>query len=65
MEAQEVDNKIFSEQKNIDLTLLINAYDDGKSTGEIRKRISGLLGPSDFRKNLSYLVNFFQLNNEV
>ena len=51
--------RYFSEQKNIDLTLLINAYDDGKSTGEIRKRISGLLGPSDFRKNLSYLINFF------
>jgi 2-phospho-L-lactate transferase/gluconeogenesis factor (CofD/UPF0052 family) len=51
--------KYLLSKKNIELTLLINAYDDGKSTGALRKNIPGLLGPSDFRKNFSYLINFF------
>ena len=38
--------------------LLVNAYDDGLSTGELRHFIPGMLGPSDFRKNLSYLLDF-------
>jgi 2-phospho-L-lactate transferase/gluconeogenesis factor (CofD/UPF0052 family) len=41
----------------VKLNLLINAYDDGLSTGEIRGFIPGMLGPSDFRKNLSYLLD--------
>lgn len=41
----------------VKLNLLINAYDDGLSTGEIRGLIPGMLGPSDFRKNLSYLLD--------
>jgi len=51
--------KYFVNQKNVELTLLINAFDDGKSTGILRKYIPGLLGPSDFRKNFSYLFNLF------
>ena len=51
--------KYFINQKNVELTLLINAFDDGKSTGILRKNIPGLLGPSDFRKNFSYLINLF------
>ena len=35
--------------------MLVNAYDDGLSTGALRNFIPGMLGPSDFRKNLSYL----------
>ncbi|MEO8301605.1 MAG: 2-phospho-L-lactate transferase CofD family protein, partial [Rhizomicrobium sp.] len=42
-------------QSDVDLTLLVNAYDDGLSTGALRNFIPGMLGPSDFRKNLSYL----------
>ena len=42
-------------QTDVDLTLLVNAYDDGLSTGALRNFIPGMLGPSDFRKNLSYL----------
>ncbi|XRQ04692.1 2-phospho-L-lactate transferase CofD family protein [Actinomadura welshii] len=34
------------------LTLLINGYDNGKSTGALRRYLPGMLGPSDFRKNL-------------
>ncbi len=42
-------------QTDIELTLLVNGYDDGLSTGLLRNFIPGMLGPSDFRKNLSYL----------
>ncbi|MFG2002815.1 2-phospho-L-lactate transferase CofD family protein [Spirillospora sp. NPDC048911] len=35
------------------LTLLINGYDNGLSTGALRRYLPGMLGPSDFRKNLA------------
>jgi 2-phospho-L-lactate transferase/gluconeogenesis factor (CofD/UPF0052 family)/glycosyltransferase involved in cell wall biosynthesis len=41
---------------DVELTLLVNAYDDGLSTGLLRKFISGMLGPSDIRKNISRFV---------
>jgi 2-phospho-L-lactate transferase/gluconeogenesis factor (CofD/UPF0052 family) len=44
---------------SVDLSLLINAYDDGLSTGDLRAFIPGMLGPSDFRKNLSYLIDLY------
>lgn len=35
-----------------DVTILINMYDNGKSTGEVRRLAHGaILGPSDLRKN--------------
>jgi 2-phospho-L-lactate transferase/gluconeogenesis factor (CofD/UPF0052 family) len=37
------------------LTSIVNAYDDGKSTGEIR-RFFGMLGPSDLRKVQSLML---------
>src|SRR5689334_8608626 len=40
----------------IDLTLAINGYDDGLSTGEVRRFLGDCLGPSDFRKNASRLA---------
>jgi len=36
-------------QQGLYVTSVVNAYDDGKSTGEIR-RFFGMLGPSDIRK---------------
>ncbi len=42
----------------VSLSLLVNAYDDGLSTGELREFIPTMLGPSDFRKNLSQLLDF-------
>lgn len=36
---------------NVQLNLLINGYDDGKSTGVLRKLFPNTLGISDFRKN--------------
>ena len=40
----------------ISLTILVNAYDDGLSTGRLRKYIPGMLGPSDLRKNISHVM---------
>ena len=42
----------------INLNLIINAFDDGKSTGLLRKYIPGMLGPSDIRKNISNSLNY-------
>lgn len=44
-------------RSDVRLSLIINGFDDGRSTGVVRKLIPGLLGPSDFRKNLSYVLN--------
>ncbi|WP_033165474.1 2-phospho-L-lactate transferase CofD family protein [Clostridium sp. KNHs205] len=38
------------------LSLIVNAYDDGKSTGEIRDFFN-MLGPSDIRKNQENLMS--------
>ena len=42
--------------RQLRLTVIINAYDDGLSTGRIRKFVPGLLGPSDVRKNISRMM---------
>ena len=39
--------------QRVDVTLVINGYDDGASTGEVRRFLGDCLGPSDFRKNAS------------
>lgn len=36
----------------IELSVVINGYDNGLSTGALRRYLPGMLGPSDFRKNL-------------
>ena len=40
----------------IELTVLVNAYDDGLSTGRLRRYLPGMLGPSDIRKNICTLM---------
>src|SRR6202040_4192926 len=46
----------FLKHPQIALTILINAYDDGHSTGRLRRFIPGMLGPSDVRKNINRLM---------
>lgn len=41
---------------DIALTIAINGYDDGASTGEVRRFLGDALGPSDFRKNAARLA---------
>ena len=40
----------------ISLANIINAYDDGLSTGRLRALLPGYLGPSDFRKNITTMM---------
>jgi 2-phospho-L-lactate transferase/gluconeogenesis factor (CofD/UPF0052 family) len=49
-------SKAFVAHPQIDLFLLVNAYDDGLSSGRLRRFIPGLLGPSDIRKNIAHLI---------
>lgn len=51
--------------KEVELNIIVNGYDDGKSTGEIRRYIPGILGPSDFRKNISHLINKKTFNGDI
>lgn len=44
----------------VKLTIAINGYDDGASTGEVRRFLGDCLGPSDFRKNASRLATELQ-----
>ncbi|MEP7326465.1 MAG: 2-phospho-L-lactate transferase CofD family protein [Gemmatimonadota bacterium] len=48
----------------IALTLAINGYDDGLSTGEVRRFLGDCLGPSDFRKNASRLARKLRTSDE-
>ena len=41
----------------INLSIITNCYDDGKSTGRLRSYIPNMLGPSDIRKNISSLCD--------
>src|SRR5919107_4070194 len=40
----------------VSLTIAINGYDDGASTGAVRRFLGDSLGPSDFRMNASRLA---------
>ncbi|MEO6213651.1 MAG: 2-phospho-L-lactate transferase CofD family protein, partial [Vicinamibacterales bacterium] len=44
----------------VDLSVAINGYDDGASTGEVRRFLGDALGPSDFRKNGSRLARILK-----
>jgi len=50
---------------NVSLDIIVNGYDDGKSTKDIREYADGMLGPSDFRKNLSHLINSKNKNGKI
>lgn len=47
----------FTNSQKVHLSLIVNGYDDGLSTGELRDLVPNMLGPSDFRKNLSRLLD--------
>ncbi len=42
--------------RRIELTIAVNGYDDGLSTGEVRRFLGDCLGPSDYRKNASRMA---------
>src|SRR5581483_11249652 len=42
--------------RNVRLSVIINAYDAGLSTGRVRRAFPGMLGPSDIRKTTGTLA---------
>ena len=48
-----------------DVLVMVNAYDDGKSTGYLRRIIPGFLGPSDVRKNFSHLMDASDFSKRI
>src|ERR1700730_7232957 len=48
--------EVLLKHPQIALKILINAYDDGHSTGRLRRFIPSMLGPSDVRKNINRLM---------
>jgi 2-phospho-L-lactate transferase/gluconeogenesis factor (CofD/UPF0052 family) len=50
---------------NLSINLLINGYDDGKSTGVLRKLFTSTLGISDFRKNQILEYNLLYGNTSI
>lgn len=49
-------SKVLNGHPQVKLTVLVNAYDDGLSTGRLRRYLPGMLGPSDIRKNICTLM---------
>ncbi len=59
---------ILSELVNVEqlkLVVLLNAYDDGLSTGVLRNLIPGMLGPSDIRKTFSTVLKSSNRNRNL
>ena len=50
--------KFLSQHELYSLSVIVNGYDDGLSTGEIRKIYKGILGPSDFRKTIGTVAKY-------
>jgi len=63
--SENIQNDFYKINKNLSLNLIINGYDDGKSTGILRNTFKGILGISDFRKNqiLEYKIRYG--NNKI
>ncbi|MGD0778399.1 MAG: glycosyltransferase [Candidatus Solibacter sp.] len=49
-------SEVLLKHPQVSLSVIINAYDDGLSTGAIRRFVPGMLGPSDVRKNLNRMM---------
>jgi 2-phospho-L-lactate transferase/gluconeogenesis factor (CofD/UPF0052 family) len=65
--SQNIQKALDSYKDQFDITVITNAYDNGKSTGEVRKATNGkLLGPSDVRKNHQhYLENKLRFSHNL
>ena len=63
--SETLQTELYNINKNISLNLIINGYDDGKSTGILRNIFKDILGISDFRKNqiLEYKLRYG--NNKI
>ncbi len=63
--SENIQTALYNINKDISLNLIINGYDDGKSTGIIRKIFKNTLGISDFRKNQILEYKLRHKNNKI
>ena len=58
-------NEIKTQINEVEFHLIINGYDDGKSTGILRELIPNMLGPSDFRKNCLNIIDKTNISKRI
>jgi 2-phospho-L-lactate transferase/gluconeogenesis factor (CofD/UPF0052 family) len=63
--SENIQTGLYNINNNIPLNLIINGYDDGKSTGVLRKIFKNTLGISDFRKNQILEYKLRHGNNNI
>ena len=63
--SENIQRGLYKINKNISINIIINGYDDGNSTGILRKLFRNTLGISDFRKNQVLEYNLIYGNNHI
>jgi choline kinase/2-phospho-L-lactate transferase/gluconeogenesis factor (CofD/UPF0052 family) len=63
--SENIQKGLYKINKNISINIIINGYDDGNSTGILRKLFRNTLGISDFRKNQLLEYNLIYGNNDI
>jgi choline kinase/2-phospho-L-lactate transferase/gluconeogenesis factor (CofD/UPF0052 family) len=63
--SENIQRGLYNINKNISINIIINGYDDGNSTGILRKLFRNTLGISDFRKNQVLEYNLIYGNNHI
>ena len=63
--SENIQRGLYQINKHIGINIIINGYDDGKSTGILRKLFKNTLGISDFRKNQVLEYNLIYGNNDT
>lgn len=63
--SENIQRGLYKINKNINLNIIINGYDDGKSTGILRKLFKNSLGISDFRKNQVLEYNLIYGDDDI
>ena len=63
--SENIQRGLYQINRHIGINIIINGYDDGKSTGILRRLFKNTLGISDFRKNQVLEYNIIYGNNDT
>lgn len=63
--SENIQRGLYQINRHIGIDIIINGYDDGKSTGVLRRLFKNTLGISDFRKNQVLEYNLIYGNNDT
>jgi 2-phospho-L-lactate transferase/gluconeogenesis factor (CofD/UPF0052 family) len=63
--SENIQRGLYQINRHIGINIIINGYDDGKSTGVLRRLFKNTLGISDFRKNQVLEYNLIYGNNDT